>query len=399
MMRKTERTHEENQERAYIAASRRTDRSLEARMESARRASEIHKRRTGKALKITEQDVVNEEMYEEEDDDLPPAYRNLNTHLQTGSSGFDARLQAYLANAVAFRKALSGVVKQGDKSQQADFVNFKQYADHESLFPKHSDNWKDVLQKKQFQQQSPITTSQQSMLNTKTGAAPAGKADASVGTPYRLSDSSLHRRRLSSTAGIDTMGTLKPQDLARSVPKFKPAPRHPSLPRPLEHPAPLPLSPVVAPETSISDPLVGVAATAGQSFSALLPQNTRQILMPWNNDIGTSSAFDDPDTAALLDDTLMGSHGIDATLAPAAYTIDGGKAALYAAAQPSPATAAAATASKWAVDIGLDSSIDQAPMQKLGYGSQLRKTDSMASAGGHDIDASLWDFIDSDGQA
>jgi hypothetical protein len=65
---KTERSHEENQERAYIAASRRNDRSLEARVESARRASEIHKKRTGRGLKVTEQDVMNEEMYEEEDD-------------------------------------------------------------------------------------------------------------------------------------------------------------------------------------------------------------------------------------------------------------------------------------------------------------------------------------------
>ncbi|RUO95440.1 hypothetical protein BC936DRAFT_144017 [Jimgerdemannia flammicorona] len=43
----------ENQERAYIAASHRTDRNIEARMESARKASEIHKRRTGKALLVT----------------------------------------------------------------------------------------------------------------------------------------------------------------------------------------------------------------------------------------------------------------------------------------------------------------------------------------------------------
>ena len=68
--RKTERSHEENQERAYIAASRRTDRSLEARVQSARMASEIHRKRTGKGFKITEEIVQKEEMYEEEDDDF-----------------------------------------------------------------------------------------------------------------------------------------------------------------------------------------------------------------------------------------------------------------------------------------------------------------------------------------
>src|ERR1019366_8143854 len=85
----TERTHEENQERAYIAASRRSDRSLEARVESARRASEIHKRRTGRSLRVTEEDVRNEEMYEEEDDDLPLQYRHLTAHLRTGNPDFN----------------------------------------------------------------------------------------------------------------------------------------------------------------------------------------------------------------------------------------------------------------------------------------------------------------------
>ncbi|KAK8163113.1 hypothetical protein IWX90DRAFT_262410 [Phyllosticta citrichinensis] len=103
---KTERTHEENQERAYIAASRRSDRSLEARIESARRASEIHKKRTGRALRVTEQDVVNEEMYEEEDDDLPAQYRRLTAHLQTNSVDFNRKLQAYLATHQAGRQAL-----------------------------------------------------------------------------------------------------------------------------------------------------------------------------------------------------------------------------------------------------------------------------------------------------
>ncbi|KAG9294327.1 hypothetical protein G9A89_001832 [Geosiphon pyriformis] len=75
--RNEERTHEENQERAFIAASHRGDRSIEARMESARKASEIHKKRTGKALHITEQDVRNEEMYREID---PEEEKKLETY-------------------------------------------------------------------------------------------------------------------------------------------------------------------------------------------------------------------------------------------------------------------------------------------------------------------------------
>jgi hypothetical protein len=82
---------------AYIAASRRSDRSLEARIESARRASEIHKKRTGRALRVTEQDVINEEMYEEEDDDLPTQYQRLNAHLHTTSVMFNKKLHDYIA--------------------------------------------------------------------------------------------------------------------------------------------------------------------------------------------------------------------------------------------------------------------------------------------------------------
>ncbi|PYI35118.1 hypothetical protein BP00DRAFT_335139 [Aspergillus indologenus CBS 114.80] len=62
------RTKEENQERAFIAASRRKDRSLDARVESANRASSLHKQRTGKALLISRDIVEREAMYEEVDD-------------------------------------------------------------------------------------------------------------------------------------------------------------------------------------------------------------------------------------------------------------------------------------------------------------------------------------------
>lgn len=84
----SERSPSENKERAYIAASRRSDRSLEARVQSARMASKIHKERTGKGLKISEEIVSKEEMYEEEDD-IPSFYRF------AGALPFPPRFQAY----------------------------------------------------------------------------------------------------------------------------------------------------------------------------------------------------------------------------------------------------------------------------------------------------------------
>ncbi|PSR97815.1 hypothetical protein BD289DRAFT_74902 [Coniella lustricola] len=87
----SQRSASENKERAYIAASRRSDRSIDARVQSAKMASNIHKERTGKSLRITEDIVLKEEMYEEEDDmpsharrywsnsDLPAKFRDFAT--------------------------------------------------------------------------------------------------------------------------------------------------------------------------------------------------------------------------------------------------------------------------------------------------------------------------------
>jgi hypothetical protein len=149
---KTERTHEENQERyvfaarcpssfvtdsssAYIAASRRSDRSLEARIESARRASEIHKKRTGRALRVTEQDVINEEMYEEEDDDLPTQYQRLNAHLHTTSVMFNKKLHDYIATQHGVRNMFMS------QYQNAQFQPYGgQFASSANTFPQ-TNNW------------------------------------------------------------------------------------------------------------------------------------------------------------------------------------------------------------------------------------------------------------------
>lgn len=99
--------------RAYIAASRRSDRSLEARVESARRASEIHKRRTGRSLRVREEDVMNEEMYEEEDDDMSSHARR--TFALAGLTGpFSDRLQSSLAMQIGMRDALHQALQRNE---------------------------------------------------------------------------------------------------------------------------------------------------------------------------------------------------------------------------------------------------------------------------------------------
>lgn len=70
-------------------------------MQSARMASEIHRRRTGRGLKVTEEIVVKEEMYEEEEDDLPRQYKYLTAHLQTNSPAMNNRVNAYITTQAA----------------------------------------------------------------------------------------------------------------------------------------------------------------------------------------------------------------------------------------------------------------------------------------------------------
>lgn len=162
---------------AYIAASRRSDRSLEARVESARRASEIHKRRTGRSLRVTEQDVVNEEMYEEEDDDLPMQYRRLTAHLQTGSADFNRRLSAYLTNHVAMRSALDQAIT---NSYAQQYPNAPQFAHNQNMYPSP------FMAHNMPQQQSPSTFAQPYPTPGTPGYRPghqAHSASGSHGTP------------------------------------------------------------------------------------------------------------------------------------------------------------------------------------------------------------------------
>lgn len=326
----TKQTHEENQERAYIAASRRSDRSIEARVESARRASEIHKRRTGKALKVTEKDVLAEEMYEEEEDELPAQYKNLNAHLHTGSTDFDARLQAYLANAVAFRKALSGVAKNRDKAGNVDFVNTRQLADHEALFPKHSDAWKDIV--------IPKATETSSSPFLPQGSAPtAVESKRNYSTPYDAKSSGLSSRRLSasqgSMEGMSYMGTLRASDLKPRTTVYRPAARHPSMPQP----RPLDRQLTDSPEHDISNAGINYASLDRGSidsnsshsmsspsvdispFSSRLPANAIDMLLPWNQSQSAMQGYNVETNPFLYDGSLFHPRQqdtINATLLP-----------------------------------------------------------------------------------
>ena len=76
-------------------------------MESAKRASEIHKKRTGRYYRITEETVINEQMYEEEDD--TPRFR-LHNQMQFPNTLLQQRAQAMMSIQMENRKLLGQAV-------------------------------------------------------------------------------------------------------------------------------------------------------------------------------------------------------------------------------------------------------------------------------------------------
>ena len=96
--------------------------------------------------------MINEEMYEEEDDDLPMQYRRLTAHLQTGSADFNRRLSAYLTNHVAMRSALDQAITNSYAQQYPNAPQFahNQQTMYPSPFPAQS-------MQQQQPQQSPIS--------------------------------------------------------------------------------------------------------------------------------------------------------------------------------------------------------------------------------------------------
>ncbi|KAK4160094.1 hypothetical protein QBC43DRAFT_293293 [Cladorrhinum sp. PSN259] len=101
-----------NKERAYIAASRRSDRSLEKRLKSAYEASAVHKELTGRALKITEEIVRGDQMYEEEEDERTRAahsrqFANLYFNPQIGHSNHQHPIDEEFARAFPMNRRVS----------------------------------------------------------------------------------------------------------------------------------------------------------------------------------------------------------------------------------------------------------------------------------------------------
>lgn len=105
-------------------------------------ASEIHKKRTGKSFRISEEIVQKEEMYEEEEDDFPRSYRLLGSHMQTASAEMNSKVEAYMSSRLAMSAYMSRMNdswRENNINQMfaAAFPNLGQQAQHlgSGMFP------------------------------------------------------------------------------------------------------------------------------------------------------------------------------------------------------------------------------------------------------------------------
>lgn len=256
-------------------------------MESARRASEIHKRRTGRSLRVTEQDVVNEEMYEEEDDDLPMQYRRLTAHLQTGSADFNRRLAAYLTNHVAMRSALDQAITNTYAQQ---YPNAPHFAHNQSMFTSPMVPQRMPMQSPQIYRQTPYPTPGAPGFRTQPHARSASLAAPQELTGYGPTSShpspvegstQLDHRRMSMPPALGSASsptaTRTPQSL--HTPQPDSAPPSATSPYHLTHDTRQPL-PQQQPGQMPSPYGLGSLPEFSSPFTTSLPMESQMLLGP-----------------------------------------------------------------------------------------------------------------------
>lgn len=144
--------------------------------------------------------MINEEMYEEEEDDLPLQYRRLTAHLQTGSVDFNRRLAAYLTNQVAMRSAMEQMVNNSYVNQYSNGAQFAQSPT--SMYPPQMNPRPGMTSPNASYRQSPYPSPYQPGFRQGHGRAfstaqvPPTAPNASSDTP----SGSLDNRRMSTPA-------------------------------------------------------------------------------------------------------------------------------------------------------------------------------------------------------
>ncbi|KAF6805365.1 hypothetical protein CSOJ01_09566 [Colletotrichum sojae] len=305
---KTERSHEENQERAYIAASRRADRSIEARVQSAKMASEIHKKRTGKGFKISEAIVQAEEMYEEEEDDMPRSYRLLAAHLQTGSAEMNYRVNAFLANRVAMASMVAGLRNEEWAQNPINKMFAEQFPNANKQAQALSHNLTNSMY---YQPVAPAHMQQQHQQPSHNETPVTSPVSPTFGTVnFQQNSQQPTRDGAQSAASPMDMSTPSVQSSAQSPPPMSPAlPTSAISPMKSFHAAMFPADSLFTPE------LPGDVTTMGPQFDfsdPMVPVFHGNLANPWEQQAyypGMADLKSDPNMSDPLSDySYVDSH-------------------------------------------------------------------------------------------
>ena len=300
--------------------------------------------------------MINEEMYEEEDDDLPMQYRRLTAHLQTNSADFNRRLNAYLTNQVAIRSALGqGIIN----AYAQDFQQNPQMANAQPYFPSpmlaHQQQQQMMRQSMQLPMQSPNSPSMQrqapypSPRPQQQGFQPQHSRSASIAVPQQASGATVNspiispknERRASMPvvkiegSGIKAESSDERQSTPSSSSMATPNQR-PSFPQGSFSHNQNPYN-QVAPDNYTMPPF----GNGSNAFSMQLPQETQQMLfgsgmandpywammMQGSNDLPLPA---DPFNSAMQDTTEIGkgqqmypsASGLNSTLGVAPSDLD-----------------------------------------------------------------------------
>jgi len=242
--------------------------------------------------------VVNEEMYEEEDDDLPMQYRRLTAHLQTGSADFNRRLSAYLTNHVAMRSALDQAIT---NSYAQQYPNAPQFAhNQQSMYPSPF-----LAHNMQQQQQSPTSYVQSPYMAQNTPAFRAGQpvrsasAAGTQDTPGYTQPATTQSSPIDPSASADLRRTSMPT----KMPSKSVSPVASRTPQPLQS------RPTVPPKTSSFPPNQQIPAYSNVRPDGQPNQQMRAPPQPQINQQPTTNMFGfqdfSPFTTALPTESQM----------------------------------------------------------------------------------------------
>lgn len=263
-------------------------------MESARRASEIHKRRTGKYLRVTEADVENEEMYEEEDDTPPAVAYSYSTR---AAAEFKLRMFAYLQQETAWKHAMA-VAAGGNNLNTLDTQPASNMALRE-YYQRFAQQYPMSLASNQYYLPAPLAQHTTTLLHPVVNNPPPATLNV-TSSPSGSNPNSPAKSPVATTSVRRISATTAPYSIQHSMRSRRQSanqkPEQSHLHNPKRSQSLNVISPSIEPQTTFtSTPLpefnVQPFQPSTAPFTTQLPQHIQQYYLPDLIDMNSSVPF------------------------------------------------------------------------------------------------------------